>query len=130
MWFAEQCAQNVSFLNSILWSDECHFTKNGVFNRHNCHYWASENPHLTKPKNFQKRFGFNVWAGIINDRLIGPYIFESNLNSNLYLEILQKFLENEMDDLPLNIVRNIMFQQDGAPCHNSHVVANCIFSKY
>lgn len=33
------------FYKRILWSDEATFKQNSHINRHNCVYWATENPH-------------------------------------------------------------------------------------
>ncbi|KAG8243615.1 Gamma-tubulin complex component 2 [Homalodisca vitripennis] len=40
-----KCDDNRDFLTNILFSDEATFFLNGNVNRHNCRYWASENPH-------------------------------------------------------------------------------------
>jgi len=32
----------MNFPQKILWSDECTFTNNGMFNRHNEHTWATK----------------------------------------------------------------------------------------
>jgi hypothetical protein len=34
-------------LDNIIWSDEACFKLSGHVNRHNCMYWADENPHFT-----------------------------------------------------------------------------------
>lgn len=33
-------------VDRIFWSDEAKFSMNSIVNRHNCTYWARENPHL------------------------------------------------------------------------------------
>ena len=38
-------------LKNILWSDEAIFHIGGFVNRHNCHYWAEEDPRVTSEKN-------------------------------------------------------------------------------
>jgi hypothetical protein len=55
---------NPNFVKSILFTDECFFSRNGTFNIHNYHVWADENPHV-----FQHRFSINPWAGILGDSL-------------------------------------------------------------
>jgi hypothetical protein len=42
-WLLER---NDNFLEKVLWTDEALFTRDGVFNRHNEHYYAQENPHV------------------------------------------------------------------------------------
>jgi hypothetical protein len=42
-WLLER---NDNFLEKVLWTDEALFTRDGVFNRHNEHYYALENSHV------------------------------------------------------------------------------------
>lgn len=65
-----QLRVNENFLNNVLFTDECTFTTSGMFNQHNSHYWAEENPHLTRVTSFQHRWSLNVWAGMINGQLV------------------------------------------------------------
>jgi hypothetical protein len=44
--FLNLIAADSSFLNRIVWSDEAIFKLNGHVNRHNCVYYAVENPHI------------------------------------------------------------------------------------
>lgn len=115
---------NYNFLNLILWSDESQFTNNGRVNRHNLHYWSSENPKWLRQRNFQRVIKVNVWCGIIGRYLIGPYFFENNLNSERYVQFLQNELPILLEDLPLETRLNMWFQQDGAPPHNGNNVTN------
>jgi hypothetical protein len=110
--------------SKILWCDEATFTRNGKLNFHNSHYWEEENPHVVRRTNFQQRFSINLWAGIIHDTLIGPIEIPQRLNSNLYLNLLQENLPQILDDLPLNLRRNMFFQHDGAPAHSGRNVLN------
>ena len=78
------------FHRRIAFSDECTFTREGMFNQRNSHFWADveENPHVIHENNFQTRWKINVWAAIINDRLVrlqkiwGPLISFKNLLSS------------------------------------------------
>lgn len=63
-WYMNQCEQNPDFNRCVIWTDETHFTNCGVFNRHNHHFWATENPHQLAQRRLQTRFGFNVWCGM------------------------------------------------------------------
>lgn len=47
-------------------------------------------------------------AGIVGDRLIGPYVLPPRLNSIILLE-----------DVSLNVMQYMMFQHDRAPAHFS-----------
>ncbi|GLV33448.1 hypothetical protein CBL_20187, partial [Carabus blaptoides fortunei] len=83
---------------------------------------AQENPHALIPRRNQVRFGFNVFCGILGNRLVGPIIFYGNLTAQRYLEILQTSVEDLLDDLPLAQNVRIWYQQDGAPAHNARNV--------
>lgn len=105
--------QNVN----VLFSDECLFTRVGLFNQHNEHWWSYRNPKLTREHSFQHRFSLNVWAGILNDEIIGPYFIEGRLTGETYLNLLRTMVSNMLDDIPLSNLRGLWFQQDGAPPH-------------
>ena len=39
----------------------------------------------------------NVWAGIVNNRLVEPYVLPNRLNAVQYFEILNSVLEEQLD---------------------------------
>lgn len=125
-WLLEKINLDGDFLNKIIWTDECKFTNCGMFNRHNEHYWAIENPRQFREARPQIRFGLNVWAGIVGDTIIGPYIFEETLNAARYEQFLRTQLLNYLEDLPLARLRELWWQQDGAPPHNAREVVNIL----
>jgi hypothetical protein len=71
---------------------------------------------------FSDIFSVNVWCGIIGNRLIGPHFFQGTLTGAKYLAFLRKVLPGLLEDVPLNVRRHLIFQQDGAPAHNSLIV--------
>ena len=75
-------------LDKIVWTDEATFKLSGLVNRHNCVYWASENPHEVLAKNL-KEPGVTVWGGISSQGLIGPFFFDGTVNGDNYLKMLQ-----------------------------------------
>jgi len=77
-----QLEDDPTFLEKILWTDETRFHNNETVNHHNSLYWSNKNPHWINETNRQVRWGVNVWCGIINDTLIGPYFYENSLNAN------------------------------------------------
>lgn len=111
-------------LSKILWSDESHFYNNGTVNRHNSHYWADVNPHWMRENNFQNIWGVNVWCGIIDEYLIGPYFYNGILTGERYLHFIRDVLPGLLEEVPLNIRQSILLQQDGAPPHNALIVTN------
>lgn len=77
----------------------------------------------------QGRFGFNVSCFVFGGRL-AYHIFDENLNSQGYLQILDICLPELLDGIPLNRLRQIFFQQDGAPCHNAGIVRNYLNEQF
>lgn len=71
------------FLKNIIWCDEAKFTKNGVFNRRNSHYWSEHNPHVTRNVRFQDRWDFNVFCAIRNNQIIALHFYNENLNGKM-----------------------------------------------
>ncbi|MEX7539396.1 hypothetical protein SGI37_20480, partial [Providencia rettgeri] len=82
------------FGRHILWTNEATFTRAGIFNKKNAHYWAHENPNLTHVSSHQHQFKVNHWLGVLGRDLLAPAILPDRLNAQEYLE----FLNN---DLPL-----------------------------
>ena len=101
-------------LDKIVWSDEASFKLSGHVNRHNCVYWASENPHLIMERQ-NKEPGVTVWGGISSGGVIGPIFFDGAVNGENYLEMLNNvvlpYLRQRED------FNELYFQQDGAPPH-------------
>lgn len=128
--FINQHEADENFLRCILWTDECFFTKNGVFNSHNMHQWSNVNPHATWRGHSQQRFGVNIWAGICINQLIGPHILPYRLNGEHYIQFLDNNLEDLLEDLPLAIRRDLWFQQDGAPAHYDINVRNWLDANF
>ncbi|GFV72390.1 uncharacterized protein TNCV_638521 [Trichonephila clavipes] len=76
----------------LLWRLE----NEGVSNTYNFHVWATETPNATSPHVFQQHFYVGVWAGIVNDYLIGSNFLSTRLNGHCYwnfLEILPELLQ-------------------------------------
>jgi hypothetical protein len=113
-WLLHRVVDEPNFLNRVLWTDEAGFTRDGVLNLHNLHVWAEENPNPTRSSSFQHRFSVNVWAGIVDDYLIGPYVIEDCIGGAQYLNFLQETLLILMDNLPLNVPQDMWYQLDGA----------------
>lgn len=113
----KKCDEDPNFLNSIVFSDEATFTLNGYVNRHNCRYWASENPHWMVESHTQHPEKVNVWAGIFGRKVIGPFFINGNLNSESYLHMLQNEVIPAIENVSGQHFPTVWFQQDGAPPH-------------
>jgi hypothetical protein len=115
--------QTPEFLQHILWTDEAKFTRDGIVNRHNQHFWASTNPHWIRQGHNQVQWSVNVWCGIHGDRIVGPIVYDGNLNGQRYLALLQTTVGEWAENLPLHTLAQTWFQQDGAPPHRTNVVS-------
>jgi hypothetical protein len=129
-WFMHKLVDNPDFLKSVLFTDEASFNQDGIFNTRNSHVWASENPHETKVFGKQHRFSVNVWAGVLGDNLIGPYILPNRLNSPTYLVFLRDILPELLDGIPLADRINMWLQHDGAPAHFGDIVRDFLNDTY
>ncbi|GFW83395.1 DUF4817 domain-containing protein [Trichonephila clavipes] len=118
-WFLHESNADRNFAASVLFTDEATFSLEGVMNFHNLHTWADENPHAIRPHGAQRKCSINVWAGIVGDCLLGPYILPERLNGSVYLTFLQEVLPEMLNDVPMPIRQRIRFQHDGAPAHFS-----------
>ncbi|GFX45512.1 uncharacterized protein TNCV_2740491 [Trichonephila clavipes] len=114
------------FAASVLFTDEASFSREGIFNTHNSQSWAAANPHVTRTRAAQDRFLVNVWAGILGDHLIGPYILPDRLTGPRYLIFLEQVLPELLDSAHVTAATrtSMWFQQDGAPAHFSISVRN------
>lgn len=116
-WYLNKINDEPIFPRSVLWTDEACFTRDGYFNTHNSHIWSEENPHAIQRLHHQWKFSVNIWAGIIDNFVVGPYLLPARLDGHVYRIFLEHTLPELLEDVPLNIRRNIVFQHDGAPAH-------------
>ncbi|ERL94580.1 hypothetical protein D910_11857 [Dendroctonus ponderosae] len=114
--------ENSTFLSRIVWTDESHFNREGITNYHNAHYWTKENPCLRSNRNYQRRFSANVWCGVINDQIIGPHFLLDILNGQRYEDFLINHLPPLLENGPLNLRQNLIFQHGGCPAHYRQTV--------
>lgn len=129
-WLLNSDIIQYQFFKKILWTDEALFTRQGVFNTHNMHLWATENPKAAWETSFQRRFTIHVWAGVIGDQFVGPHIFEGNLNGPMYLNFLRNELPQLLEAVEEGRREGIIFQQDGAPPHFSLDVRRWLNATY
>lgn len=73
--FCEWLINHSHLINVIVWSDESCFTRNGISNRKNDHYWNDINPRQLRPCRYQNKFSVNVWLGVVNNFVSGPYFY-------------------------------------------------------
>ena len=126
----EKQSNDATFLKRILFTDEATFTRRGVFNWRNNHTWEQENPHLIREHHFQNEFLINIWCGIINNFIVGPYEMPARLNGEDYLHFLQNHLSDELDELPLDTRQDMWYMHDGAPAHYPLLVRNFLNERF
>lgn len=114
-WAIGQLDRDEDFSKNIIFSDESIFHVNGMFNRHNCHYWSKENPRISL--DIKKQWGDTVmvWGGIWGDKVIGPEFFPGNVTGESFLELINDKVMTKINR-DLNFKKAI-FQLDGAPGH-------------
>jgi hypothetical protein len=65
----------------------------------------------------QKRFSVNVCCGVLGNRLMGPFVFHSNVTGNTHEAFLGNELPCLLEDIPLMIRSQKCFQNDWALLH-------------
>lgn len=121
--------EDPDFLNKVLCTDESTFKRDGYLNLHNLHGWHTENPHLMREDRSQYQFKVNMWTGILNGQITGPFELTENLDGATYLHFLQNDLPTLLD-VPLNIYREMWYQQDGCPAHYARPVREYLNELY
>lgn len=105
--------EDEEFEKRLVFSDEATFHTSGKVNKHNVRIWGKENPHATV-EHMRDSPKLNVFCAISKNRLYGPFFFEGNVTGDVYLQMLQNWL---FDELIANEHEHFIFQQDGAPPH-------------
>ena len=115
--FLSQLADETDLMDKIIWSDEAIFTLADTVNRHNCVYWDSENPNITKDVDNLGAERVMVWVGVWSGGRLGPYFFDGSVNGQSYLKMLREFVVKELREKRADFGNFFIFQQDGAPAH-------------
>jgi hypothetical protein len=118
------------FSHNILWTDEACFTREGVFNAHNSRLWARYNPHAIRERGYQVRFSVSVWADIVRDIVMGPYLLPGRLTAQRYRDFLETVLPGLLEDVPVAVWPRWWFQHDRAPAHYGEDVRQWLNAKY
>ena len=116
-WCLQQCILQPQFPSLVLFTDQYMFTTDGILNLHDMHVWADENLHAQVYLSHEHRFSVNVWAGIIGDHIIGPYLLPISLTGPIYLTFIRDVLPNLLDVVPLQVQQVMWLQHERAPAH-------------
>ena len=78
----------------------------------------------------QQQGGGIIWAGITGDRLVGPVRIPEGvkITSVSYCGFLNDVLVPWLDDIPLALLRNVIFMHDNAPSHSARNTSACLES--
>lgn len=117
----EKINENEDVMKNILFTDESSFPLHGRHNPSVARYWSRENEHLRVPLRTQYPQKLNMWAGILGDNIVGPFVINGTLNGERYLQMLQGEIIPAVRTLNINF-EEIWFQQDGCPAHNARPV--------
>lgn len=118
-WALHQIKNNRRFIASVFFTDESTFTNRGPINLQNMHYWAPENPHWLREVDHQRPWSVNVWCGIVDRKIIGPYFIDGALNGQKYANFLDTTLPELLENVTLERRRGMWYQHDGCPAHFS-----------
>lgn len=82
-----------------------------MFNIHNNHLWAQDNPYAICECQYQVHFSVSIWAGFIMD----PYLLPERLTAQWYHDILGTILLELLQDVPLAMRQRLQFLHDRPP---------------
>jgi hypothetical protein len=68
-------------------------------------------------RSFQHRFGANVWAGIVDDYVIGPFVIHDRLSGVQYTDFLEETLLLLLENVLLRVRESMWFQLGAPPPH-------------
>lgn len=105
--YLQESTADRNFEAFVLFTDETALSLEGVMKVHNRHHWEVENPHATCTYVSKRKFTFNMWAGIVQDILLGPYVLPDKIVSPKYLTFFQEALPEMTNDIPLYVRRHI-----------------------
>jgi hypothetical protein len=78
----------------------------------------------------QHQFSVNVWAGIVGDCLVGPYVLPHLLTSNHYRDFLLHDLPKLLEYVPMAVRARMWYMHVGSPAHFSRAVLDVLNNTY
>ena len=69
----------------------------------------------------QHQFSLNVWVGIIDKFLIGPFSLDEKLAGTKYVDFFSTRLHEILEEVPVDIRLSTRFMHDGSPPRFSRV---------
>ncbi len=119
-WMLNKVETTPGWLHNVLWSDEAHFSLDGLVNTHNCRIWLAENPKAVQgiPLHSPK---VTVWCGFTSTFILGPYFFEdeqlrtTTVTGCRYEDMLRTQIIPNLRQH--DFLEQVIFMHDGAPPH-------------
>ena len=124
-WFLKKLHKNTN--QYLICTDEAWFTLTPPVNKQNDRIWSRESPMelIERPLHGQKVMAF---CALSSKKIYGVYFFEGNVNSQIYLHMLDKwFWKKHVNTVDWN---KFIFQQDGARPHTSNEVQEWLGKKF
>lgn len=91
--------------------------------------WKRENPRWMSSRKTTSKDHVQVWAGIIGDRLIGPYFFPGTVSGDSYYTMLKDYAVPQIIQLGMD-PKKIIYAHDGAPAHIPVRVRDFLIEKF
>lgn len=102
--------------SKIIFTDEAHFHVIGAVNSQNTRYYGETNPNIQREtKKYPNRV--TVLCGVSDEGLVGPFIFNENVDAPFYNHLLRCKLLPRCKSM--GIAHNHWLQQDGATAHTT-----------
>ena len=103
-----------TYVNDILWTGECTFSRTAIVTRQYTHFWSQQNPYVIRSYK----------------QLVEPFFVENTLTGNKYADLFRWPLSGFLDDqILLADVTKLWFQHDGTPVHKVAPCRNLLCSK-
>ncbi len=104
----------------VWFSDEAQFYLDGYVNKQNWRFWGNQNPHIVHQRALHPR-RTTVWCALSSSGIIGPVFIHENINSELYINVLNRNFIPALQGMGVNMSET-WFMQDGARPHRTQSV--------
>ena len=121
---------NPNFFKYVCFGDETSVSNRGLANHQSARKWSEENLNWVAQVPLQHRWKISMWAGIVADRIIGPYYFDDILNSANDAAFIEHDLDGLLQNIPRKIRDNMWWQQDGPAAHTSRIVREILNRRF
>lgn len=111
----QKATENNNFIKNICFTDESTFFLHTKPNKQNHRVWSCVNPRQVISTRTQYPKKVNIWAGILNHNIIGPFVIEGNLNGEKYLRLLRDQVIPQIREIAN--INQVWYQHDGCPSH-------------